>query len=424
MKVLIIPSYYPSSADPCFGSYVLEQARLLSEYADVRVLFGRGRLVGYRTAWRDQRYVPRPRSARLIGNSSFYAIAPPPASSFEYAHRSVNDADSCAASLHAYQQAFGHLLATGWVPDLLHAHGSEVAGIVCHHLSKKFGIPWMLTEHSSFSLAKFSIERQALIFAALVRATRVAAVSRHQMQGMILHGIHRPIDVVGNLVDENLFSPGNDVSSDDLFRILAIIYPVNLKDAGTFFCSLAILRQHARFRFKATVIGNAAFGNLKKATTTEFADLAKKHSVADLCSIRPFASREDMARETSGCDVVVSTSIAESFGLSIRECLCAGKPAVCTRSGGVDEDITAENGFLVPIKSPDAVAEGLLAVQANRNRYNPASIRESIIVKYGRKAFSQRMLALYESVAQTPVVLESGCPKLPRWTDPMQVMDF
>jgi hypothetical protein len=58
-RVLVIPSWYPTTANPVAGSMFQKQAALLQQRYDVRVLFGISRRVRYRSALRQYHWFPK-----------------------------------------------------------------------------------------------------------------------------------------------------------------------------------------------------------------------------------------------------------------------------------------------------------------------------------------------------------------------------
>ena len=71
--------------------------------------------------------------------------------------------------------------------------------------------------------------------------------------------------------------------------------------------------------------------------------------------------RRDIPEILSASDVVVSPSLAESFGMVVAEAQAASKPVVATDVGGVKEIVlSGETGLLVPPKDPRLLAEGVV----------------------------------------------------------------
>jgi glycosyltransferase involved in cell wall biosynthesis len=67
-------------------------------------------------------------------------------------------------------------------------------------------------------------------------------------------------------------------------------------------------------------------------------------------------------------DVLVFPSLAEGFGLVITEALSRGLPVITTpHTGGPDFMVDGREGFIVPIRDPDAIAERLARLAEDRD---------------------------------------------------------
>lgn len=395
-RILVIPSWYPTTANPVTGSFFQEQAALLQQRFDMRVLHGIGRPTYYRAGWKAYRWIARPGLARVLPPADGFIPGPPPAFGFEYAHRSKSEEDRLKATVHAYQQKLEEVIAAGWKPDLLHAQCAETGGIIAAALARKFGIPFVLTEHHIFILANYGEYRRRLMIDALNEATRLVAVSHHQMRCIIMHGVDRPMAVIGNLIDETLFPPAEPVSGRSEFHILTVTWPGPIKDSETFFRAIGVLAERGHRDIRVTVIGNNAWLNLADANTGEFESLAAKYGVTDYCRFVAHVPRAEMPGYYAGCDVFVSTSIAETFGVAVREAMVTGRPAVCTASGGVEDDLSPVNGIKVNIRDHGALAEALISVKSGATKFDPRQVRDSIVAGHGRQAFLDKMTALYD----------------------------
>ncbi len=84
---------------------------------------------------------------------------------------------------------------------------------------------------------------------------------------------------------------------------------------------------------------------------------------------RIFGFTEDVFPYIDLCNVYVQPSITEGLGRSIIEAMCLRKPVIVTDSGGtrdlVDDGV---NGFIVPVKSPSAIAGKIAWCNENRSR--------------------------------------------------------
>lgn len=107
--------------------------------------------------------------------------------------------------------------------------------------------------------------------------------------------------------------------------------------------------------------------------------------------------RPDTAGFLRGVDVFALSSSSEGFSIATVEAQAAGLPVVATRSGGPEEIITdRENGLLVPVNDPQALASALREVLTNQ------SLAQSL-AEAGRQSARARfsietMLDQYESI--------------------------
>ena len=82
----------------------------------------------------------------------------------------------------------------------------------------------------------------------------------------------------------------------------------------------------------------------------------------------PPRPHEDFLRLMQSCDVFVLPSIVEGRALVQQEAMACGLPLIATRNAGADDLIEeGATGFLVPIRSPEAIAEKISWCAANRS---------------------------------------------------------
>jgi glycosyltransferase involved in cell wall biosynthesis len=75
----------------------------------------------------------------------------------------------------------------------------------------------------------------------------------------------------------------------------------------------------------------------------------------------------EVLRLMQSCDVFVLPSIVEGRALVQQEAMACGLPVIATKNAGADDVIVdGETGFLVPIRSPEAIAEKINWCATNR----------------------------------------------------------
>jgi polysaccharide biosynthesis protein PelF len=97
-------------------------------------------------------------------------------------------------------------------------------------------------------------------------------------------------------------------------------------------------------------------------------------------------------------DVVVLTSISEAFPFSTLEALFCGRPVVATAVGGVPEQIPVSCGLVVPPRDATAVADAILELIADPERWQERSDAARVWASesFGIDTFESEHRSLYE----------------------------
>lgn len=111
--------------------------------------------------------------------------------------------------------------------------------------------------------------------------------------------------------------------------------------------------------------------------------------------------RDDMAEVMAGAHIVVLGSEREGVPKVLLEAAGAGKPLVATDVPGCREVVEdGENGFLVPVHEPAALADAvgrLVADPSLRDRMGAAS-RDKAIAEFSEDRVTRETLAIYDSL--------------------------
>jgi len=120
----------------------------------------------------------------------------------------------------------------------------------------------------------------------------------------------------------------------------------------------------------------------------------------------PPRPREDVLRLMQSCDLFAFPSIVEGRGLVQLEAMACGLPLISTTNATGDDLVDeGENGFLVPIRSPEKIAESIawFADHRERIRYMGMKSRENASrftwEKYATKILEATAIRLAEDFA-------------------------
>jgi len=396
-KILVLSPWYPTVKAPAMGVFVREQSELMAEDFDVRVLLGKPKsisLLNFILCKIRTKYL----HGKLVSEISDYELCPPKASQVTYYHSEQLEVQhNLYLMKECFKTALTYLIEEeGWKPDLIHAHVANNGGIIGNYLGKFFEIPIIVTEHTgNFLLHKLPTHLSNLMIKTLNEVDAVLAVGSRQKQLMHLHEILRPIMVIGNLVDETKFVIGN-IKKIEKFRILTIARPSYEKDLTTFIYAIKELILVGNTDIIVTII----LGASKEAATTskDYEQMCKDLKIYQFFHFQYIIARDKIASYYQNCDIFVSSSIVESFSVAIIEAMACGIPVVSTKNGGAEDIIQENNGLLVPVQDFKAMAEAILKVKNKEIIFEPEIVRNSVIHRFGKQSFKNRIKAIYEQV--------------------------
>lgn len=379
-RVLVVPSYYPTPAAPLTGSFFREQAQALAAAMDVRVLVTRGQ-----PTRRFLARVPLPSQSRPLPD--------PPAHVAVYRTDrfmrwpSTLDSMSKAVVSHVTTMVRG-----GWRPNVILAHQFFWGGVLASRVGRALGVPVVCVEHACpWLLYKFSHEQQMAIRQAIADVTIVGVVSPALRRLMLMHDLPRDLRwaVVGNLVDESLFHPGDPRTSRhrDEYVVAAVANRAFKKDLKTLFEAVALVKERQPERdLRVLAVGDF------RGSGPSLDSLAEAAGVPHLVETKASLDRAAVAELMRSADLFVSTSIAETFGIVMAEALACGIPVIATRSGGAEYILGDDSPFLVEVQDPPELADRIESVMTETLLFDPVAASAEIVSRFGRAAFTQRMV--------------------------------
>jgi glycosyltransferase involved in cell wall biosynthesis len=381
LKVLLLPSWYPTARYPIGGVFCRTQAEALASASDVElvVLFVdraplrewiRGRRK--RAKLRDEEGVKvyRTQMPRLPGVWPLLYVV--------WAYLSLRRLSS------RYR----------FKPDVVHAHVSLPAGLAGALIKRLSGVPLVITEHTSpFSLLMRNPLAALTTRTALRAADRRIAVSKALRGEMLAYPqLRMPIDVIPNVVDASAFSaPRRKREPGEPYRILFVgEMETRRKGVEYLLNALPILKERGWDIF-LTLVGEGD-------NRAEYEALARRLGVADRCYFHGMAPHGEIARFMSEADIFVLPSLAETFGVVLVEAMSAGLPVVATRCGGPEELVTPDLGVLVSPGDAEALAGGIMDVLGRLGEFSEEHLRRVADERYGQASVAGRLVSLYAEI--------------------------
>lgn len=381
MHILLLPSWYPLNSADLNGSFFREQAQALARS---------GEKVGV--------IMPQFRSLRL-GKKAILG---------SYAQELWQDGDIPTYFQHgvAWLPRVPHIDAKRWTkaglalferylkeqgkPDIIHVHSLTHAGGLALAIHEKYGIPYCVTEHSSVFGRNLVKEWEIpTLKKAEQSAAKLLAVSQSLADVLKVTLSHKKWEVFPNLLD-NLFLEIADKQIERKAQICAVGFLRQNKGFDLLIRAFQkVLEKQPHFQLKI-----AGDGPERANLTALIAQLGLQNSVTLLGELSRSEVR-DLMRESQ---LFVISSHVETFGIVAIEALSQGTPVVATLCGGPDSIVTPQDGVLVPTDDVERLAEGMLNVLGEPEKFDAELIQARCIATYSEQAFVQRLKRIYHDI--------------------------
>ncbi len=381
MRIVVIPSWYPTTEVPYAGSFVRSAAKAVAEAGhEVTVLFpelrslrewrpgsGSGEMVEEDDEalkiwrWRGFRWWPRERHGSIAFSS-------------------------------AVRKLFCEYVAEKGPPDLVHAHVVLPAGYAAYKLASVWGVPIVLTEHAGpFSMMVETAWQRWQVRRAWEAAGAITAVSPALAANMRDAGLRRDVDIVPNTLDRIFLEPPEPAR----------------RAAGVRFLTIAAMRPGKGLEDVIEAFARIARG-LPDATLTVAGDGPIRGKLGAMAAELGVADRVRLPGELAGhravrntlieSDVFVLASHAETFGVTLIEALACGRPVIATRCGGPESIVGAGDGLLVDVGDVGGLSDAMRRLAGETGRYEPRALAERCWARFGPSVVARQYVAIYERV--------------------------
>ena len=195
MKVLIIPSFYPDFLNKNIGVFFKEQVDYLNDFGlDLDVIYV------------EQKSLRKLNFSNIFNNHyQFKTILRKASKDYRLLGWKMPGYLGSKLWILLMEILFKRYIKINGIPDLIHAHNIFNGGIVAFNLSKKYNIPYIITEHdSAFLNTDFSIKQKNIIKNIYSNSSKIISVS-NSLKAQINKIVQNiEIEVIPNVVN-NLF---------------------------------------------------------------------------------------------------------------------------------------------------------------------------------------------------------------------------
>jgi glycosyltransferase involved in cell wall biosynthesis len=421
LRVLFLPSWYPSEDNPVVGLYIREHAKAAFLHNDIVVLYAyaddklppwsRYRVTedvedGIRTIrvkfgkyWgclgHLKRLVFKNRTGRVRSESPPKEEGGPIGAILAVLTVDkviIGDLIYCWCVFLAFRK----LIKGGWRPDIIHAH-VFIAGVPAIMLGRLHRIPVVTTEHYTDIPRRLLTWHQRLkLKFAMNRAKAVLPVSKSLQQAIQAYGIRNLFRIVPNTVNTRLFSEAESrgpLENGETKRMLLVARLVPQKGVPYLLKAIAKVRE-LRTDFVLDVVGDGP-------DSKEYEDLAARLGLDAIVRFHGVKSKQEVAQFMRNCDFFVLPSLLENLPCVLIEAMASGKPVLASDVGGVGEIVTDTNGVLVPLSDVEALAKAMAHLMDSFQSYHSSEIARYARERFSYEAVGSMLDGIYREIAHS-----------------------
>ena len=224
--------------------------------------------------------------------------------------------------------------------DIIHAHGIYPSGLLARILSKKLGIPYIITEHGTewYFNRPDEKEKKKIIKKmsdVVINAHTVIAVCERFADFLKSYWQNANIKTCHNSYNSDIFKPNKthqESSAPTVINLIAVGTFNPIKNHMLLLKAINILK-HTHPNIHLTIVGR---GNLLDT----YIKYIKDNKLDRLVTIKDFVPHDQLVNQYHNSHIFVSTSLKETFGIVLLEAMACGVPVVSSQTDGSSTIIT------------------------------------------------------------------------------------
>lgn len=386
MHVLILPSWYPSNSNDVNGIFFREQAIALARQGcHVGVLAVHLKSI---KQWRDWLISFNP--PQYTNDQSVHTLRLHSTNWFPRLPK-------LSAKLHCHllEKLFQIYTKHYGNPDIIHVHAMLPVGLFALQLNRRYGIPYVITEHSStFArglLAREQVRQACKIAAAASQRWAVSTPFAQLLEKQLSSDINTiQWKALPNIIDQQFLNTPITEKNSQSFVFLNICLHTPNKKVDLLLCAFA-QKFKGQNNIKLRLGGDGPnHHKLKK--------LAKNLGITTQVEFLGLLNREQVINEMLIANCFVLSSQVETFGVVLIEAIAMGLPVIATRCGGPEDIVTTTNGILVDLNNVPQLADAMNFIMTNMVHYNPWKLRNDCAIRFGEGTIVSQLLSDYQSI--------------------------
>lgn len=377
MRVLVIPSWYPSGADKLMGIYHKEYTEALNKYG----------------VEADMLYIDRQRLSKPIKylfmkkeeieeevNYKVYKYRMLNLSPISYDWQMKN-------YVKRLEKGFKKYLKNNPKPDVLHAQVTVPAGYAVCVLGKKYNIPVVVTEHCGTFEKFFENEKYRKYGMYVLENSTFTTVSNYMKKEILKYT--DKCDVIANQVNVELFKNDRKREVGETFKLVMACALREGKRLDIAFKAIKKLTDEG-LKIHLDVIGDGFYEEIFKKSMVD-------EGVEAYVEFLGRKSKKEIAERFLDEDALLISSEFESFAIPGVEALASGMPVISTECCGPSEFVDEKCGELCRVNDYEDMARAIKKVYENYTSYK-REYMESVAERFSEVNVIAKAKEIYESL--------------------------
>ena len=380
-NILWLVSWYPNRYDASLGNFIQRQAKAVSLYANIHVLYVHEVETEIKSDIEEEN--------RRNGNLTEQII---------YYRKKSKSIFGKLNSLNQYyfisKNAIENYITKNGLPDYVHVQVPVRAGTIALWMKRKYKINFALTEHYGIynTVAEDHFGTRSFFYRNTVRkiiknASPLICVSNQLGNEINQTAIKKDFITIPNVVDTTLFHFEKQKGKNSRFRFLHVSNMIPLKNVEGIIDAAKLLYTK-RNDFELKIIGRTPTHILKYA---EQSGLLNK--IIFFSGEIPY---EQVATEMQNANSFILNSRSESASCVLQESLCCGLPVISTPVGIASETINEKNGLLINISDSVSLSEKMNEQINTYSKYNREEIAKSFSNQFSYAEVGKRIFDAYK----------------------------
>lgn len=274
--------------------------------------------------------------------------------------------------------------------DIIHAHFTRM-GIAAADIKEKFGIPYVLTEHSSALLDSYIHEMtKQECLSAYNHSDYLIAVGNN-LKNAMEQFTNVPIRVIPNILRDGFFwKPTKKYES---FSFITVVGNLTKDKRIDLLVEAFIELEKIYHNMQLKIYGT---GKRMRHLQDQIKNSCQNSNI-EFCGIVP---NDQLPEHFRKCHCFVLPSVKETFGMVYAEAMACGLPSIAAKSGGPEDFINQENGLLIQKDSLKELYDAMEFIYLNYKIYSPVRISELIIQNLGESVYLKKILEVYKQLGK------------------------